>query len=94
MYVRIATWHLQSDAAEAVMRDVAPLIAEVRRQPGCLDGYGVRATPTTWVAITVWEDEARMHAAAEVIARLVRPLIEAGRLELADVKNGPAERWS
>ena len=94
MYARIATWHLHPEAAETVMRDIAPMTAEVRRQPGFVDGYGVRATPATWVAVSVWEDEARMQAAAQVIAGLVRPLIEAGRLTLADVKNGPAERWS
>ncbi len=94
MFARIATWRLHSDDADAVMRDIAPMTAEVRRQPGFIDGYGVRATPTTWVAVSIWEDEAKMQAAAQAIARLVRPLIEDGRLELADVKTGPAERWS
>ena len=94
MFARIATWRLHSDDADAVMLDIAPMTAEVRRQPGFVDGYGVRATPVTWVAVSVWEDEARMHAAAGVIANLVRPLIEDGRLELADAKTGPAERWS
>jgi len=70
------------------------MVAEIQRQPGYVAGYEVRTSSDTMTIVSIWQDEARMQEASGTIGDLMRPFIEAGRLELADVKNGPAEPWS
>ncbi len=94
MYARISTWRARPEDFEALSREVAPIVAEIQRQPGYVAGYEVRTSSDTMTFVSIWQDEARMQEAAGTIGDLMRPFIEAGRLELADVKNGPAEPWS
>ncbi len=94
MYARISTWRARPEDLEALSREVAPLVAEIQRQPGYVAGYEIRTASDTVTIVSLWEDEARMHDASGKIAGLMRPHIEAGRLELVDVRNGPAEPWS
>ncbi len=94
MYARISTWRARPEDFEALSREVAPMVAELQRQAGYVGGYEVRTTPETMTFITLWQDEARMQEASGKIGDLMRPFIEAGRIELADIKNGPAEPWS
>ena len=94
MYARISTWRARPEDFEALSREVAPMVAELQRHGGYVGGYEVRTAPDTMMFVTLWQDEARMHEAAGTIAVTMRPLIEAGRIELVDVKNGPAEPWS
>ncbi len=93
MYARISTWRARPEDFEALSREVAPMVAEIQRQPGYVAGYEVRTSSDTMTIVSIWQDEARMQEASGTIGDLMRPFIEAGRLELADVKNGPAEPW-
>ena len=94
MYARISTWRARPEDFEALSREVAPMVAEIQRQPGYVAGYEVRTSSDTMTIVSIWQDEARMQEASGKLGDLMRPFIEAGRIELADVKNGPAEPWS
>ena len=94
MHARISTWRSQGDDMDVLPREVVPVVAEIRRQPGYVAGYQVKTAPDMMTVVSIWQDEARMHEASSRIAELMRPFVEAGRLALVDVKNGPAEPWS
>ena len=94
MHARISTWRARPEDFEALARDVAPVIAEVQRQPGYIAGYEIQLAPDTRMIVSIWQDEDRMNTGTEQIATVARPLVESGRLELVDVKSGPAREWS
>jgi len=93
MHARISTWRARPEDFEALSRDVADVITEVQQQPGYVAGYEVQVKPDTRVIVSVWQDEERMRTGFERIGAVVRPLLESGRLELVDAKDGPAEDW-
>ena len=93
MHARISTWRARPEDFDELARAVAPKIAEVQRQPGYVAGYEVQVAPDTRMIVSIWQDEERMQVGSQQIAAVARPLIEAGHLELVEVKNGPAEEW-
>ncbi len=94
MYARISTWRARPEDFEALSREIAPVIAEVQRQPGYVAGYEVQVTPDTRTVVSIWQDEEQMRTGTDRIGVVVRRLMESGRLELVNVTGGPAEPWS
>ena len=93
MHARISTWRARPDDLELILRDVAPTVSEIQLQPGYVAGYEIQVAPDTRMVVSIWQDEAQLQAASEKIASMMRPLVEGGRVELVDVRNGPAEAW-
>ncbi len=94
MHARISTWRARPEDFEALSREIAPIITEVQRHPGYVAGYEVQVAPDTRTIVSIWQDEERMRAGMDQIAPVARRLMESGRLELVEVKDGPAELWS
>ena len=94
MYARISTWRARPEDFEALSREIAPVIAEVQRQPGYVAGYEVQIAPDTRTIVSIWQDEERMRTGTDQIGAVARRLMESGRLELVEAKGGPAELWS
>ena len=94
MHARISTWRARPEDFEALAREVAPVIAEVQRDSSYVAGYKVQVAPDTRTIVSIWQDEERMRAGIEQIGAVARRLMESGRLELVEVKGGPADLWS
>ena len=94
MHARISTWRARPEDFEALSREVAPIIADVQRQSGYVGGYEVQVAPDTRIVVSIWQDEERMRAGLEQIGAVARRLMQSGRLELVEAKDGPAEPWS
>ena len=94
MHARIATWRIAAEDYAALDREVAPVVAEIKAQPGYVAGYQLRAAPDTVVTVSIWEDEASMEAAFAVATPKLAPLAQAGRIERVDVQSYPAEEWA
>ncbi len=94
MHARISTWRARPEDFEALSREIAPIIAEVQRHPSYVAGYEVQVAPDTRTIVSIWQDEERMRAGMDQITPVARRLMESGRLELVEVKDGPAELWS
>jgi len=93
MHARISTWRARPEDFDDLSRAVAPTIAAVQRQPGYVAGYEIQIAPDTRMIVSIWQDEERMQAGSQQIAAVARPLLESGRLELVEVKDGPTEEW-
>ena len=94
MYARISTWRARPEDFDALAREIAPVIAEVQRQPGYIAGYEVQVAPDTRTIVSIWQDEERMRAGMDQVGAVARRLMESGRLELVELKGRPAELWS
>jgi heme-degrading monooxygenase HmoA len=94
MHARIATWRIAAEDYAALDREVAPVVAEIKAQPGYVAGYQLRAAADTVMTVTLWEDEASMEAAFAAAAPKLAPLAQAGRMERLDVQSYPAEEWA
>ena len=94
MHARIATWRIAADEYAALDREVAPVVAEIKAQPGYVAGYQLRTAPDRVMTVTVWEDETSMEAAFAVAAPKLGPLVQSGRMERLDVQSYPAEEWA
>jgi heme-degrading monooxygenase HmoA len=94
MYARIATWRIAAEDYAALDREVAPVVAEIKAQPGYIAGYQLRSAPDTVMTITLWEDEANMEAAFAAAASKLGPLMQTGRMERLAVQSYPAEEWA
>ncbi len=93
MHARISTWRARPEDFDELSRAVAPTIAAVQQQSGYVAGYEIQIASDTRTIVSIWQDEERMKLGLQQIATVVRPLLESGRLELVDVKSGPAEEW-
>jgi len=89
MYAQISTWRRRPQDLDQIRRDLAPISAKMRQQPGYVAGYGVNTAPDTTVVVTVWESEQAFEAAFAAIKGLIEEIV-GGRMELIDRKRGPA----
>ena len=94
MHARLSTWRVRPEDLEALSREVAPIVAEVKRQPGYIAGYDLTTAPDTHMFVTIWEGEDQMRAAFDQASAAMRPIVESGRLELLNVTSCPAEEWA
>ena len=90
MHARISTWQVRPEEFDSLTEEIAPHVAELKRQPGYIAGYEVRPASERFITITVWEDEATMDAAFGTVMPALSDIME-GRMELVDRTVGPAE---
>ena len=88
MYAQISTWTYRPEDNDQLERDLAPVFATLRRQPGYVAGYAVDAAADTGVIVTVWASEPAIDTAFAALTDLHQ--VVAGRMELVDRKRGPA----
>jgi quinol monooxygenase YgiN len=93
VYARVATWRAKPGDFDALSREIAPIIAQLRQQEGYVAGYGIRLAPDTQMFVSIWDSEAQMRTAFNSSMAGIRPLIDSGRLTLVELKTGPAQEW-
>ena len=77
---------------DAIALAMAPVLAEAKRQPGYITGYGVQTGPDTSVTFTVWETEEQLEAGLGAVLAQLGPLMQDAGVELVDRKSGPAQK--
>jgi hypothetical protein len=93
VYARVATWRAKPGDVDALDREIAPIIAQLKQQTGYIAGYGIGLAPDTQMFLSLWYSEGQMRTAFNTCMVGPRPLIDSGRLTLVDLKTGPAEEW-
>ena len=93
LYARVATWRAKPGDFDALDREIAPVVAQLKQQVGFVVGYGIRLAPDTQMFVSFWDSEQQMRAAFQTSMVGLRPLIDSGRLALVDLKAGPAQEW-
>ena len=91
---RIATWRIAPEDYAGLDREVAPVVAEIKAQPGYVAGYQLRSALDRVMTVTLWQDAASMEAAFAAAAPKLAPLVQSGRMERLDVHSYPAEEWA
>ena len=79
---------------EALSREVALMVAQIKRQPGYITGYELHLAADARIVISIWESEEQMKAAFEKGMPRLGPIIQSGRMQLVDLKTCPAEEWA
>ncbi len=93
MYARVATWRAKPGEFDALDRETAPIMAQLKQQPGYIAGYGIRVAPDTQMFVSFWHNEQQMRTAFNTSMAGISGLIDSGRLTLVDLKTGPAQEW-
>ena len=73
MHARLSAWRVRPEDLEALSREIAPIVAEVKRQPGYIAGYELQTAPDTRMFVTIWESEDQLRAAFDQASPANRP---------------------
>jgi quinol monooxygenase YgiN len=92
MLIVAGTGHVDPDHRDALLRDLAPSLRQVRSTPGCLD-YVVAADPIEPDRVNIyerWESAAHLHAHLTDPARTAPPMPHVRSVEVMRYDVGAA----